>query len=237
MTAANLIGTPYSWGGGGVNGPSRGMNQGSNTVGFDCSSFVQYVFAKQGINLPRTTYDQIKHGRAINPLQAQPGDLLFFGNHGVPHHVGIYMGNGKMIEAPHTGASIRISGVNLNGVMACRRVLQDGAGSAINFGGYVGGGNSTVAGGGPTSAGISGAPGTVISGTAIGTTVGQNAPMTANAGASAAGAGMATTSSNGNVIINVTVPASTSPNAAAETAKTIQTAVAKGMNVKSEAKK
>ena len=236
MTAASQIGVPYSWGGGGTNGPSVGINQGSKTVGFDCSGFVQYVFAKQGIALGGTTHTQIKQGRAINPLQAQPGDLLFFGTQGTPNHVGIYMGNGKMIESPHTGASVRIRNVNLNTVMACRRVLQDGQGSAINFGTYVAGGNSSVAGGGPTSTGISGAPGTILSSSAVGTTVGSGVTAS-QIGGSGAGAGMATSNSNGNVIINVTVPSSTSPNAAADTAKIVSGAVTKAMESKSEAKK
>ena len=53
--ARQLIGTPYSWGGGGPGGPSYGIAQGAGTKGFDCSSFVQYLYAKQGIQLPRTT--------------------------------------------------------------------------------------------------------------------------------------------------------------------------------------
>jgi hypothetical protein len=238
MTAASQIGVPYSWGGGGTNGPSVGINQGSNTVGFDCSGFVQYVFAKQGIPLGGTTFVQIKQGRAINPLQAQPGDLLFFGTQGTPNHVGIYMGNGKMIESPHTGASVRIRGVNLNTVMACRRVLQDGQGSAINFGGYAGGGNSSSA-GGATSTGISGAPGTILSSNAVGTTVGSGVTANAIGGdrGGSSGTGMSMSSSNGNIIINVSVPATTSPNSAADTAKIVSGAVTKAMSAKSEANK
>ena len=232
MTAASQIGVPYSWGGGGTNGPSVGINQGSDTVGFDCSGFVQYVFAKQGIPLGGTTYVQIKQGRGIPPLQAQPGDLLFFGTQGTPNHVGIYMGNGKMIESPHTGATVRIRGVNLGDVMACRRVLQDGKGSAINFGGFAGGG-----GGGATSTGISGAPGTILSSNAIGTTVGSGVtanPIAGDRGMSS-GTGMSMSSSNGNIIINVSVPPTTSPNSAADTAKIVSGAVTKAMSAKSEA--
>jgi hypothetical protein len=234
MTAASQIGVPYSWGGGGTNGPSVGINQGSDTVGFDCSGFVQYVFAKQGIPLGGTTFVQIKQGRGIPPLQAQPGDLLFFGTQGTPNHVGIYMGNGKMIESPHTGATVRIRGVNLGDVMACRRVLQDGKGSAINFGGFAGGG-----GGGATSTGISGAPGTILSSNAIGTTVGSGVTANAIAGdrGGSSGTGMSMSSSNGNIIINVSVPPTTSPNSAADTAKIVSGAVTKAISAKSEANK
>jgi cell wall-associated NlpC family hydrolase len=234
MTAASQIGVPYSWGGGGTNGPSVGINQGSDTVGFDCSGFVQYVFAKQGIPLGGTTFVQIKQGRGIPPLQAQPGDLLFFGTQGTPNHVGIYMGNGKMIESPHTGATVRIRGVNLGDVMACRRVLQDGKGSAINFGGFAGGG-----GGGATSTGISGAPGTILSSNAVGTTVGSGVTANAIGGdrGGSTGTGMSMSSSNGNIIINVSVPPTTSPNSAADTAKIVSGAVTKAMGAKSEANK
>jgi len=239
MVAASQIGTPYSWGGGGAQGPGRGFNQGSNTVGFDCSSFVQYVFSKQGISLPRTTQEQVKCGQAVNPLQAMPGDLLFFGNHGNPHHVGIYAGNGKMLESPHTGSAVRISSVNLNNVMACRRILQGGKGSAINFGSYVGGGDSSVAGGGATSNGISGAPSTILSSNAQYTTVGSGVSASAigGTGSASGGAGIATTNQNGSIVVNVTVPASTSPNAAADTAKIIGDAVAKANSAKKDTNK
>ena len=129
---AALIGTPYSWGGGSIGGPTRGNNQGSQTVGFDCSSFVQYAFARVGVMLPRTTYAQINCGTAIQPSQAQPGDLLFFGNPQAPDHVAIYLGGNRLIQAPHTGATIGIASVDLNTVSAARRVISGKTGTAIN---------------------------------------------------------------------------------------------------------
>lgn len=106
VTAAQKeLGVPYAWGGGGPGGPSRGFAQGAGTVGFDCSSLAQWAWAKAGVQLPRTTYDQIKVGRAIPSVaQARPGDLMFPST----GHVQIYIGNGKVIEAPHTGGHVQI---------------------------------------------------------------------------------------------------------------------------------
>lgn len=104
--AKRWIGTPYSWGGGSTSGPTKGIDRGANTVGFDCSSLVQYAWAKAGVKIPRVTYDQMKIGQRVSSLaQAQPGDLLF------PHagHVQMYLGNGKVIEAPQTGGHVRIT--------------------------------------------------------------------------------------------------------------------------------
>nr|WP_246079168.1 C40 family peptidase [Paenibacillus piri] len=63
---------------------------------FDCSSFTQYVFKKNGINLPRSSQQQSKVGRFVPKNQLQPGDLVFF--YSPIHHVGIYMGNGKVLH-------------------------------------------------------------------------------------------------------------------------------------------
>ena len=131
-TGASLIGTPYSWGGGNINGPTTGSSQGANTVGFDCSSFVQYVYARVGVMLPRTTYAQINCGKSVEPSKAQPGDLLFFGNAIAPDHVAIYVGGNRMLQAPHTGASIEVTSVDLNTVSAARRVVNGATGTAIN---------------------------------------------------------------------------------------------------------
>ena len=132
-TGQSLTGTPYAWGGGSIQGPTRGTQQGSNTVGFDCSSFVQYVFARVGVMLPRTTYAQVNCGVAVPANQAQPGDLLFFdGPATAPGHVGIYIGGNKMMQAPHTGGVIETVGVNVAGAVAIRRVLNGKTGTAVN---------------------------------------------------------------------------------------------------------
>jgi len=232
-TAASQIGVPYSWGGGGVNGPSSGFAQGAGTVGFDCSSFVQYVFSKQGVSLPRTTYAQVNCGTAVPPLQAQPGDLLFFGSATAPDHVAIYLGGGRIIQAPHTGGVVSIAGVDLSTVSACRRVLN-GSGNGVQMStlfnsqvmSSIGMGSSPMPNtvGGFSAAGGMGGALSALSGTATA------APSTVAGYSSAvsSGSGVATTSGSG-ITINVTVPASTSPNAIAQTTKAVATAVQQGI--------
>lgn len=74
---------------------------GTTPAGFDCSGFVQYVFAKNGINLPRVSRDQFKIGTSVSFSNLQPGDLVFFSlaKNGVIDHDGIYVGNGQFINA------------------------------------------------------------------------------------------------------------------------------------------
>ena len=80
------LGVQYAWGGGDENGPTRGIRDGGvadsygdfNKVGFDCSGFVQYVYAQCGINLPRTADIQATAGYAVSKAELQPGDLVFF---------------------------------------------------------------------------------------------------------------------------------------------------------------
>jgi len=92
--AASLAGIYYVYGG-------------TTTAGFDCSGYTQYVFAKLGINIPRTAEEQRQAVTAVsNP---QPGDLVFFGS--PAYHVGIYAGNGMMWDSPHTGAAIALRAV------------------------------------------------------------------------------------------------------------------------------
>lgn len=116
-TAAQFIGTPYKWGG-------------TSPAGFDCSGFTQYVYSKLGINIPRTSEQQALVGTRVNGLShARPGDLVFFagsdGTPSAPGHVGIYVGNGQMIDAPYTGTDVRIEPVSTAGdVVAIRRVLD-----------------------------------------------------------------------------------------------------------------
>ena len=127
MVAQTQLGTPYSWGGGSTSGPTTGMGSGTNTKGFDCSSFVRFVMAKIGVVLPRTSQEQQKCGTQINPMDAQPGDLLFIGN--PAHHVMIYAGNGIAIEAPQTGDVVKRTGVDLRTITSCSRVINSKTGT------------------------------------------------------------------------------------------------------------
>lgn len=111
--ALNMRGIPYSWGGGGPSGPSRGFAQGANTVGFDCSSLMQYAFAKYGVNIPRVTYDQYRAGTPVPVDKMQPGDLMFFrASSRGPEHVGMYVGNGQFLHAPRTGDVVKLGSVS-----------------------------------------------------------------------------------------------------------------------------
>lgn len=125
MVAAALrfLGTDYSWGGGGTNGPSYGIEHGSRIYGFDCSGLTQYAAAQVGIRLDRTTYDQIRQGANVPREQIAPGDLVFFGSANDPHHVGIYLGNDQFVEAPQTGDVVKVSRLsNRSDLIAIRRV-------------------------------------------------------------------------------------------------------------------
>ncbi|MBA9003082.1 C40 family peptidase [Thermomonospora cellulosilytica] len=114
--ALRQIGTPYSWGGGNINGPTRGFGRGAATVGFDCSSLVQYAWHQAGITIPRTTQEQWRTLPHVPAAHARPGDLVFFrgayGTSTAPGHVGLVIGPGRMVEAPRTGLTVRIASIN-----------------------------------------------------------------------------------------------------------------------------
>jgi len=98
--AKQYIGTPYAWGGN------------SLTKGVDCSGLVQQVYKNFGIQVSRQTYTQIGEGKAVKMNELKAGDMVFFDTDpgtGGPDHVGIYMGDGKMIHAPRPGKSVEIS--------------------------------------------------------------------------------------------------------------------------------
>jgi len=102
-TAMSQIGIPYQWGG--------AAKLGGRT---DCSGLAQAVYGANGIQIPRTTYQQWSAGTPVAKNQLQQGDLVFFHmTQAGPGHVGIYIGNGKFVEDPHTGSAVRVQ--NLNG--------------------------------------------------------------------------------------------------------------------------
>lgn len=111
-----FVGTPYVWGG-------------TSPSGFDCSGLMQYTFGKFGIKLPRVSYDQMGVGQAVSMKGLRPGDLMFFdteSSHKGADHVGMYIGNGKMIDAPRPGKNVEIvdvtHGYYLDRFMGGRRI-------------------------------------------------------------------------------------------------------------------
>ncbi|MEH6377784.1 bifunctional lytic transglycosylase/C40 family peptidase [Streptomyces sp. KLMMK] len=117
--AMTALDTSYVWGGSCESPYSGGR-------GCDCSSLMQMAWGAAGVNLPRTTYDQVNVGTPVQSIgQLVPGDLLFsVGSAAVPEHVGMYIGNDQVIEAPRTGLDVRIKPMSwwTNQIVAMRHV-------------------------------------------------------------------------------------------------------------------
>lgn len=123
--ATEYLGIPYVWGG---TNPSTGL---------DCSGFVQKVFERFGIDLPRVSRQQALAGEAVPSIEdARPGDLIAFG-HPVDH-IGIYVGDNKFIHAPKTGDVVKISPIYRTPT-AIRRVVPSAAPGVAYNGGSIGG--------------------------------------------------------------------------------------------------
>jgi cell wall-associated NlpC family hydrolase len=105
-------GVPYSWAGGGVNGPTRGTGSGINTVGFDASGLMQYAYAGAGIKLPRSSGQMYRLGSKVLPQQGRRGDLIFYGPEGT-QSVAMFLGNGQMLEV---GDVVQVSPVRSSGM-------------------------------------------------------------------------------------------------------------------------
>jgi peptidoglycan DL-endopeptidase CwlO len=110
--ALKEVGVPYRWGG-------------ASPAGFDCSGLVYWSYARLGIRLPHSSYALYDQGRRVARSKMKAGDLLFFSGLG---HVGIYIGRGRMVHAPHSGSRVQV--VSLGGssyearLVGVRRVLS-----------------------------------------------------------------------------------------------------------------
>lgn len=101
LNAMGFMGIPYKWGGT------------TPETGFDCSGFVQYVFRQAaGMVLPRSSFDQVRHGVSVAADELQPGDLVFFNTMRARFsHVGIYIGENRFIHSPSRGKSVEIGDI------------------------------------------------------------------------------------------------------------------------------
>lgn len=107
--ARHFLGVRYSWGGT------------SPRTGFDCSGLVRFVYGHFGIVLPHSSYGDLTLGRRVSRRWLRPGDLVFFAD---ASHVGIYVGSGRFIDAPHSGSVVRISTMGSYGYYAARRLRR-----------------------------------------------------------------------------------------------------------------
>ncbi|MFN2467174.1 MAG: C40 family peptidase [Gaiellaceae bacterium] len=96
--ALEYVGVPYVWGG-------------ESPSGFDCSGLTMFVYAQLGVSLSHWTGDQVSQGRPVERTDLQPGDLIFFdvAADGVPGHMGMYVGVGLFVHAPHSGDVVKVS--------------------------------------------------------------------------------------------------------------------------------
>ncbi len=122
--ALSQVGLPYAWGGGDASGPTRGIRDGGvadahgdfRKVGFDCSGLMIYAFAGAGIELDHYSGYQYQAGRKVPLSQMRRGDMLFWQDGGSTHHVALYLGGGRMVEAPYSGSQVRVTSVRYGGI-------------------------------------------------------------------------------------------------------------------------
>jgi len=106
--ARSLRGIPYVYGG-------------ASRSGFDCSGLTMYVYQRVGISLSHGATDQSHRGRQVSLRHLKVGDLVFYGGSGYYSHVAVYAGNGRVIDAPHSGAVVRFG--ELQGAATARRLI------------------------------------------------------------------------------------------------------------------
>jgi cell wall-associated NlpC family hydrolase len=112
-------GTPYAWGGGGTRGPGPGEDPDEGVIGFDCSGLTQYAYAKAGITISRNSRSQYASLPKVSSNDLVPGDLVFWATDvsapGTIHHVAIWLGGNRILEAPQSGSAVKISDMRWKG--------------------------------------------------------------------------------------------------------------------------
>jgi len=119
------IGTRYAWGGGSLRGPSLGWGIDDGVVGFDCSGLTRYAYAQAGIDVPRNSRAQYASLPKVSRSALQAGDLVFWAtdtaNPATIHHVAVYLGGDRMLEAPQSGSTVRATAMRWSGYIGAVR--------------------------------------------------------------------------------------------------------------------
>jgi cell wall-associated NlpC family hydrolase len=112
-------GTPYAWGGGGTRGPGPGLDPDEGVIGFDCSGLTQYAYGQAGIGIARNSRAQYASLPKVPTEDMRPGDLVFWATDvSAPdtiHHVAIWLGGDRILEAPQSGSVVTVSGMRWRG--------------------------------------------------------------------------------------------------------------------------
>lgn len=118
LEAEKYLGVPYLWGG-------------TTPDGFDCSGYMQYIFASKNISIPRVSQDQQSFSTKISMSEIKPGDLVF-NKSSDSTHVGMYIGNDMYIHAPHTGDVVKISQLSTSNMKYAGRILESSTSSSTS---------------------------------------------------------------------------------------------------------
>lgn len=118
LEAEKYLGVPYLWGG-------------TTPDGFDCSGYMQYIFASKNISIPRVSQDQQSFSTKVSMSEIKPGDLVF-NKASDSTHVGMYIGNDMYIHAPHTGDVVKISQLSTSNMKYAGRILESSTSSSTS---------------------------------------------------------------------------------------------------------
>ena len=123
--ALRAVGTPYAWGGGTLTGPGPGFGIDEGVVGFDCSGLTRFAYAQADVGIARNSRAQYATLPKVARSDLRPGDLVFWANDvtepSTIHHVALYVGNGRIVEAPYSGAQVRVRSMYWSGYIGAAR--------------------------------------------------------------------------------------------------------------------
>ena len=123
--AVRAVGTQYAWGGGTLTGPGPGFGIDAGVVGYDCSGLTRYAYARADVGIARNSRAQYATLPKVDRADLRPGDLVFWATDvtepSTIHHVALYLGSGRIVEAPHSGATVGVRSMYWSGYIGAVR--------------------------------------------------------------------------------------------------------------------